>query len=149
MLSCREETKGWFCKRVVLASVPSFRFLGSRNIKCHSLFCQSRTAGKDFWRKFRYRGTSAKTTVLETTLSEPPKLVQFPRTKSVVLGVFLCLGRVSTCPKLLSAQNVFPPSSGLKEAAMWAFCEAFQMLWSHVCCKLNMKMWARIYGLQS
>ena len=44
----REETKGRFCKRAVLASVPPFRFLGSRNIKIIAFFCWASTAGKDF-----------------------------------------------------------------------------------------------------
>ena len=72
---CREETAGQSCERVVLAKVPSFRFLGSRNLKSHSFLlllllllllpgshCSER-------RQFQYRGTSAKTTLLETTLS--------------------------------------------------------------------------------
>ena len=54
------ETKGWFCKRAVLADVPSFRCLGSKNIK----------QGKILWRKIRYRGPSAKN---KPTLSETPK----------------------------------------------------------------------------
>ena len=32
----REETNRWFCKRVALRNVPSFRLLGSKNIKNHS-----------------------------------------------------------------------------------------------------------------
>ena len=45
-----------------MANVPSFRLLGPRNTKNHTFFCGGSTAGKTFWRKFRYRGTSAKTT---------------------------------------------------------------------------------------
>ena len=37
LLCGREETKRRFCERVVLANVPSFQFLGSSNIKNHSL----------------------------------------------------------------------------------------------------------------
>ena len=52
----REETKGPFRKRAALANVPSFRVLVPVNIRIypHSVF----------W----YRGTCAKTTLLETTL---------------------------------------------------------------------------------
>ena len=64
-----EETERWFCKRVVLANVPSFGFWGSRNIR-KSLLSSGREAlkGKTFSRKFRYTGTSAKTALLKTAL---------------------------------------------------------------------------------
>ena len=64
-----------FCKRAVLANVPSSLFLGSGSIRNQSFLLlgwQCREKGKTFWRKFRNRGTSAKTTILETTLLRTP-----------------------------------------------------------------------------
>ena len=56
-------------KRAVLANVPSFRFMGSRNIKNQSSLlpgqrCRERFLGGNFGT----RGTSAQTTLSETTL---------------------------------------------------------------------------------
>ena len=64
--------KGWFHARAVLANVPSFRFLGSRNIKNHSFLlldshCRERLLGGNSGT----RGTSAKSTLLEPPLCEP------------------------------------------------------------------------------
>ena len=53
----REETKGQFGERSVLANAPSFWLLGSRNIKNHSFLCQSSTAGKDLFEEISVHGT--------------------------------------------------------------------------------------------
>ena len=60
------------CKKAVLANMPSFRFgfLGSRNIKIMAFFCQGSTVETEF----QYRGSSAKTTLLENTLLRTPDL---------------------------------------------------------------------------
>ena len=58
----REETKGWFYKRAVLANTPSLRFFVAGNARMYPR--------SGFW----VRATSAKTTLLETTL-----LLQSPR----------------------------------------------------------------------
>ena len=55
------ERKGRFRERAVLANVPSFRFLFRGNIRMYP------RSG------FRSRGTSAKTTLLETTLLPTPE----------------------------------------------------------------------------
>ena len=60
-----------FCKRAVLANVPSFWVLESRNIKNHR-FLLPALQGMTFGRKLWYRGTSAKTKFLGTTLLRTP-----------------------------------------------------------------------------
>ena len=76
----REETKGRFRKRVVLANVPSFRFLVPGNIRMYprsGFWCRGNI--RTFPRSgFGYRGTSAKTTLLETTLLRTPKRIPMP-----------------------------------------------------------------------
>ena len=66
---CHREIKGRFRKRVVLANVPSFRFSFRGNMRTHP------RSG------FRSGGTSAKTTLLETTLlgssESGPKVTTF------------------------------------------------------------------------
>ena len=87
------EIKGRFRKRVVLASVPSFRFSFRGNIRRNHPFgnhpfvntkkghweIKGRFPKGWFWRTyprsgFRSGGTSAKTTLLETTLLRTPEL---------------------------------------------------------------------------
>ena len=68
--------KGDFCKRVVLANVPSFWFWGPGMSKVIAFVCQGSTAGNGFReRQSWYRGTSAKTTLLETILLRTPDSV--------------------------------------------------------------------------
>ena len=87
------EIKGWFRKRVVLANVPPFRFSFRGNIRRNHPFgnhpfvntkkghweIKGRFPKGWFWRTyprsgFRSGGTSAKTTLLETTLLRTPDL---------------------------------------------------------------------------
>ena len=42
--------------QAVLANVPSFRFLGSRNTKIIAFFCQGSTAGKNFLEDISVQG---------------------------------------------------------------------------------------------
>ena len=86
------EIKGRFCKRVVLANVPSFRFSFRGNIRRNHPFgnhpfvntkkdhweIKGRFPKGWFWRTyprsdFRSLGTSAETTLLETTLLRTPE----------------------------------------------------------------------------
>ena len=86
------EIKGWFRKRVVLANVPSFRFSFLGNIRRNHPFgnhpfvntkkghweIKGRFLKGWFWRTyprsgFRSGGTSAETTLLETTLLRTPE----------------------------------------------------------------------------
>ena len=75
-LRCREETKGRVCKRLVLANVTPFGFLYLRSTCCtpeprpgfwyrRSFFCTLAPV-------LGVQGTSAKTTLLETTLLRTP-----------------------------------------------------------------------------
>ena len=80
----REETKGRFRKRVVLANVPSFRFLVPENIRMYPR--------SGFW----HRETSAKTALFGNhPLSNPRRLGVFvpiwlvlPKCEATNLGVF-------------------------------------------------------------
>ena len=63
----RKQTKGQSC-----TLVPVFEVQENKNHRF--FFCQGSAAGKIFSMNFLYRGTSAKTTLLETTLCEPPGL---------------------------------------------------------------------------
>ena len=47
--------------------------LGSRTSKIIAFFCQGSNAGKGFLEEISYRGTSAKTTPMETALSCEPR----------------------------------------------------------------------------
>ena len=94
------EIKGRFRKRVVLANVPSFRFSFRGNIRRNHPFgnhpfvntkkgyweIKGRFPKGWFWRTcprsgFRSGGTSAKTTLLETTLLRTPEFLQHPTYK--------------------------------------------------------------------
>ena len=94
---CHWEIKGRFRKRVVLASVPSFRFSFWGNIRRNHPFgnhpfvntkkgyweIKGRFPKEWFWRTyprsgFRSGGTSAKTTLLETTLLRTPENASQP-----------------------------------------------------------------------
>ena len=91
-IKCHWEIKGRFRKRVVLANVPSFRFSFRGNIRRNHPFgnhpfvntkkghweIKGRFPKGWFWRTyprsaFRSGGTSAKTTLLETTLLRNPE----------------------------------------------------------------------------
>ena len=67
------EIKGRFRKRVVLAKVPSFRFSFRGNIRTYPSFRFSFRGNIRMYPRsgFRSGGTSAKTTLLETTLLSP------------------------------------------------------------------------------
>ena len=66
----RGETKGRFCKRAVLANVPLVFGVQEKIIV---LFCQGSIAGKDLFEESFDRRTSARTTILETTLLRTPR----------------------------------------------------------------------------
>ena len=87
--SHRKETKGLFCKRVVLANVPSFRFLvpSFRLLYPHSGF----GAVVPFIPVFWYRRTSAKATLLKTTLLRTPDLNGSQTEKSLLDGRYLLM----------------------------------------------------------
>ena len=103
------EIKGRFPKRVVLANVPSFRFSFRGNIRRNHPFgnhpfvntkkghweIKGRFPKGWFWRMyprsgFRSGGTSAETTLLETTLLRTPEgtLVMKTKSRKVLLGGF-------------------------------------------------------------
>ena len=71
----QRETKGRFCKRVVLANVPSFRFLVPSFLFLYPLFQFLVPSFRFLYPQagFWYRGTSVKTTLLETTLVRTPE----------------------------------------------------------------------------
>ena len=70
--NCSRGSKRRFCYREVLANVPFFRCFGSRNIENRSFLLPGALQGKIVGEKFQYRRTSAKTTLLETTMSCEP-----------------------------------------------------------------------------
>ena len=84
--------KGDFVNRWFWRMYPRLCFWRPGMSKIIAFLCHDSSAGKTFWMKFRYtvRGTSAKTTLLETTLVRTPD-------KLVLIAPFLFFGGFSRC----------------------------------------------------
>ena len=52
--------------------MPSFQFLGPRNIKIIAFFCQGSTAGKDILEEILVQGNICQTNPFQTTLLRTP-----------------------------------------------------------------------------
>ena len=136
------EIKGRFSKRVVLANVPSFRFSFRGNIRRNHPFgnhpfvntkkghweIKGRFPKGWFWRTyprsgFRSGGTSAKTTLLETTLLRTPEHCEF-LIKSMHMSNF---------KHMLSPQN----NSSIGTRSQWA--QSTYIICMHAACILPTK----------